>query len=403
MSLSEYDMPQHNIVLRAEGVENIAGLVEELGRFAASSRFIVGVTVESRATNDNTAFTGGHTTAYREDYGTMTVALDTNEGIRDATRLLISDERLAEIADSYVLPDHLKEPTNHVDAFIGHVIKGLVGYQEDIGESFADQAEASTDSLVAMPDITSAQATVFRSFGRVNLSRAQKNTLYRSQQVETMEHVLRFLIARKQAKPYTNGNFSAGIDYEFAIGLLGEALSIVNGVNGFNEDPDPTTNDLLYRGTLQQKSSLAVKDKVVYYSGVRGPEPIWPPEQVEAYQSEQIEKARVRDAELRAQQAQREAADAKRREILAQQQALIGETMDVLASEGYEWKGIMQIIPAGPMDSADKVRDYYAEKYGANPQDIRIIENFAIYGGKTAQHAPGSVTVYIRNNQASNR
>jgi hypothetical protein len=391
------DQSLHNAFLTVEMANNnVAGFVEELGRFAASSQFIVGVTVVGKAEKDRTAFAGGHTVKYREDYGTMSVSLDTPEGIRHATRLFISEERAAEIVDAYVLPGHLRNPDNHVDAFIGHIIKGLVGYTDDVNDSFQEQAVASTDTIAAIPGITDKQALAFRLHGLVNLSDAQKNVLYRGQQVETLEHVLRFLIARENAKPYTKGNIYAGVDYQWATGILAEALQIVNGGNEFNQEGDHTSNDLVYRGTLQQRSSVAIEDRVVYVSGVGGPKPIWPPETVEAYEAEQIKAARIRVAEQAQERLVRDAEEATRQAAATQQAKEIQQTMKTLAEEGFGWRGIMQITPVGPMDSPDKIRAFYMEKYGVAEEDVRIVTGVAIYGGREVHFDAKSVTVYIR-------
>lgn len=398
MPLPDFDRPRNNALLKVEGNGgNIAVLVEELGRFAADSQYIIGVTVESNASEDGTAFAGGHTTAYREDYGTMTVRLDTPDGIRDATQLFISDERIAEITDAYTLPDHLKKPTNHVDAFISHVIKGLVGYSENTDESIAEQAEATTDTITTIPTLTQNQVTAARMFGEANLSRAQQNELYRSIQVETMEHVLRFLITKEQAKAYTKGNFNGGIDYEWGTGILGEALAIVNGVNGFNEDHDPSSNDLLYRGALQQKSSVAAKDGVIYNSGINGPEPIWPPEAVEEYKVKQLALARAENEQRARMNLQAELAETQRTEAIAQQKEELHRTMDILAQDGYSWAGIMQIRPDTPLDSVEKVRSYFSERHEVAIEDVQVLKDTAVYGGSDPHRALGDVTIYVRN------
>ncbi len=397
VSLEDFDQPRNNAFLTVELTGgNIAEVVADLGRFAAASQHIVGLTVNSNAGFDATAFTGGHAVAHREDYSTITLALNSNEGIRHATHLLISDERLAEIADTYVLPEHLKNPANHVDAFIGHIIKGLVGYQDDTSESFADQAQASADTIIAKSAHSLAHIEAYSLMGEVNLERANDNALYRGEQVETMEHVLRFLIARENAKPYSNGDLYAGLDYEWATGILAEALTIVNGVNGFNENADPETNDLLYRGTLQSKSSVAVKEGVVYYSGVHGPEPIWPAEVAEAYQAEQLAKAQARDAEIQEQRLRHEMEAMEREETHRKQLGTIVEAMEVMAAEGFEWAGIMQVIPHGPLNSAEKIKKFYSEKYGVPIEDVHTISDAAILAGKAPTLDPGSVTVYIR-------
>lgn len=74
--------------------------------------------------------------------------------------------------------------------------------------------------------------------------------------------------------------------------------------------------------------------------------------------------------------------------------------MGTLANLGYTWAGIMGIRPNSPMDSVDKVKDYYVEKYGVPAEDIEVIENAAIYGGEKPTIAPGNVTIYVRKGGA---
>jgi hypothetical protein len=403
------DIPKHHTVVLIEGSDqNVAAIVEELGAFAAASQNIVGITVESHADADATAFTGGHRVNHNDDYSTLTVALNTHEGIRSATRLLIPESRLAEIADAYVLPEHLKNPSNHVDAYIGHVIKGLTGYTEDNVESMAEQAEASTDTIAVTPGLNDGQTEAIRLYGTVNLLNAQLNVLYRAQQVETMEHVLRFLIARENSKSYMHGNFYSSLDYDWATGILGEALEIVNGKNGFNKDPDPSTNDLLYRGTLAQKSSIAVLDRVVQYSGIHGPVPIWPPEAVAAHEAEQLEIEAARQTAAKEQSIQyaaelaiREAEQANRRAAERQYVEAIKRTVDSLLEEGFVWRGTMPITPSGPMNSAHKIQAYYMEQHGLSEQDVRVLDGVAIHGGTKIYYSAGEVTIYLRQQDSS--
>jgi hypothetical protein len=397
-SFDGYDLAGRNITLIAEGVNDVAGFVEELGRFAAASQYIVGVTVRSDAESDSTAFAGGHTTAYREDYGTVAVSLDTPEGIRHATQLFISDERLAEIADVYVLPEHLKNPDNHVDAFIGFIIKKLVGYEENTDISLAEQAAASNHTLLTLPDTTEAQAWAYMTAGRVNMTEAHWNALHRAQQLETAEHVLRFLIAREQAKPSTKGSFRAGLDYDWGTDLLGEMLVIVNGGNGFNNVVDPDENNLLYKGLLPPKSSLRAEDGVVYFSGIQGPKPIWPPAKVAEYEAEKVAQREAGIARQEARQVQKAAEEAARAEAFARQQAGLHQTIADLAEQGYEWHGIMPTTGSA-LNSSEKVREFVAEKYGVPPQDIYIVPDAAIYGGETPHVMPGTATIYIRKIQ----
>ena len=382
-----------------ESTQSIPTLVAGLGEFVASSTHVIGVVIESNAYVDGSAFIGGRTTEHRDDYAVIAVNLHTDKGVRHATQLLIPEERLAEIATSYTLPGHLKRPTNHVDAFIGSIIKGLTGYSEDTDASFSEQAQASTDAFVSSTPLTAPQAETAKLFGEVNISDAQKNVLYRAQQVETMEHVLRFLIARENINLYVKGNVSAGVDYISGTHLLGDALAIVNGNNGFNEHSDPSTNDLLYRGMLAQKSLTSIKDGIVFSGGMydRHPSPIWPPEAVEAHEAEKRAAEKAKQDRSEQQRLQREAAEGQRRlEIGLHQQATQQEISD-LAAQGFMWKGIMPLTPGGRMDSLDNIKRVYAEQYGCNETDVHVIDNTAIYGGTNIQYVPGNVTIYIRN------
>lgn len=384
-------------IIAQRTLDSTAKVVAELGEFAARSKYLVGIAVESKTHHDNTAFTGGHTTEHREDYATMTVHLDNNEGIRDASRLLISDERIAEIADGYTLPEHLKHPDNYADAFIGTIIKGLTGYEEDVDKTFQDQADESAHNIASIPGLSSAQAMAGLLMGEVNLTRAQMNVLYRSTQIEMMEHVLRFLIARDK-RTYQGERFiHSGVDYNWATGMLADALAIVNGTNGFNDDPDPTTNNEIYRGVLPQKSSLTVKGDVLYESLYGEPEPVWPPEVAKEYKAKKAAKAKriqeeleVRQAELRA---VREAEQANQLAAQSRQLDEIENTMGVLAESGFTWKGI---VTGGNLDTVERVKEFYTEKYGIPAKDIHVIEGAAIYGGEQANLSAGSMTVYIR-------
>ncbi len=97
----------------------------------------------------------------------------------------------------------------------------------------------------------------------------------------------------------------------------------------------------------------------------------------------------------------KELAEAERIEKLAAGQAEILQTMETLASGGYTWVGIMEVRLNSPMDSVEKIKGFYSEKYGVDPEDIHIVEDAAIYGGTTPTTAPGNVTVYIRRNMDS--
>jgi hypothetical protein len=114
MSLAEYDIKHHNSILYAKAPEgssvDVNGLVEELGGFVANSKHIIGAVVVSNAEENNMAFVGGHTAAYSNDYGTVTVHIDTSKAIRDATRLLTPKEGTEGIADAYTVPERLIDP-----------------------------------------------------------------------------------------------------------------------------------------------------------------------------------------------------------------------------------------------------------------------------------------------------
>jgi hypothetical protein len=174
-----------------------------------------------------------------------------------------------------------------VDAIIGRVIKRLVGYPDDRHQSLAEQAIASSSVVMTSPGVTSDQAMAIGMSAPLDAGDATKNAHHRGQQVARMEHVLRFLIARQMANPLLQGRVELGVDYDLGTGILGDALQIVNGGNRFNRDRDPATNDLLYRGVLDRRTFLSIKDGVVYFSDGEDWEPVWPPEQVADYRAEQ--------------------------------------------------------------------------------------------------------------------
>ncbi len=376
---------------------DIAAAIRDLGRFVAASEHVQGALVKSNATIGDSAFAGGDKGGYFETMSTVLASWDTPEEVSEATLLTVSEERLAEIADVYTPPEYLLNPANEVDAAIAYIIKGLSGYSEDTSESIEDQAMRSAESVVTTPGLTISQMKALGMGGVLNNRLATQNALYRSLQLETLDHALRLLIIRDMRRPYGDGSVYMSTDYTWASGPLGDAISVVNGYNGFSEDNSGTDKSLTM-GMLGQKITIRIKDGQVNIGSqnMSGSMPIWPQEAVDTYNQYQ---ARLAEERVASAAERRRVADEMQTARLAEQTAELLEwrsrveaSMQEAEDNGRKWIGIFNIT--GPLGEEGKLEEFVKKNYDC--KEVTIIPNAAIYGGKAPSPSNTEVTVYIK-------
>jgi hypothetical protein len=376
---------------------DVMGAIAELGEFVARSANIQGAVINGSANHDNSAFTGGDKGGYKTDMATILATCNTPDAIRGATLLTVPETRLAEIADTYTLPDYLLKPDNEIDAAVAYVIKKMIGYTEDVSKSFQDEADESTEPVATMPEATPVQRQAFLLQGEINSENASQNSIYRPEQLETMDHVLRFFIIRDLRRLGGDGRVYMTTDYDFATGALGDALKVVNGMSEFTPDYCDETAEGLSRGLLPQRINITIHNGIVSIGtlGTREREPIWPQEAVEKYREDQVLKEKQRLANIEAEQLRyagaKAAKEGERTAELAEWQESVLAAMLVAEVDGFHWLGIYSGNIA--KDPAE-LEAYVRERHECS--DVMIIPKCAIYGGKQVSLSSTECTVYIR-------
>lgn len=319
--------------------------------------------------------------------------------IRHATHASATSSRLDEITGAYILPNKYRNPQNSVDAAIGYIVGKFAGI-ENPGKSIEDiEKEVVTPLINGLDELSSAQRFAFESAATLNISNSFENQLSKSHKLTALEQVLRVLLYQQTHRWAKDAFDCLGADYTHCTGKLGEAIYIINGRNSVSRQVDPSNLTL---GLFPQKSSVTVSNKATYITDPTNPNklrPIWPPEEVEAYDAELKAAQQAREEQARIQAEAREAQRLLRQQEAEQAEVIRMERFTSLKDEvtrlvesGYTWHGILST--KGPLNDPRELDAFIRERYPE--KEYVVIPRTALDSAGRVQFDDHSVTIFTK-------
>jgi len=246
-----------------------------------------GAILQTRNTGDNTAFFGPHVSPDTFELGSFPnwahVSSRAEVAVTGLSQIRVSAERQAEIANGYVLPDHLAQPRNQIEAMIGYIIGRIAGVGLDPGVPLQGQGRASAEGLVRQMAHTPLPPNYKTLVGNTAVETAFENSLHRATQLDILEHVLRLRLYQRFAADSQGGTQAVSLamstEHLSGTGALEDALEVVNGWPSFAQTDDETPG-LLKAGLLPSKHQMLVTDTGAFVGNSSDPKTmrqIWPP------------------------------------------------------------------------------------------------------------------------------